>query len=489
MKIYHYKSVERAEQEIKEGTLWFAKSETLNDPLEGYAQVVWQGDRIPWEGLFKNYISSLYRCMLLFDLGVDDDNLLKEDIVFRDGFSFDDAPIKDTFQRLANKFIHNNIVSRFISFLENNGECTADELYYWLCLLHPIAWNLCVEENLEKGYLTYGVKKRKEFDTNELEKITSVLDDKKITEEELHDLERVANEMLNFTEILQMSSYDKDEKESDDELKIRKARKWRVWQEMYHDFPKKYVEGLKRLIYPDGLVSCFSADVTNSVMWGHYADEHRGVCLLYETILVEEKEIIPLETIEREHLKIDLSSEVKPVGYKDSIIKRNFFETMGELSIPQIESWLKNEDNESSSLLTIYDSDEWRNRYWKEFNEMYYTKMSSWEYEKEYRLVIPGYILEHVSAADQELKDESELEEPKGLAVKYAPDTLKGIVFGLRTNIHDKVKLLRAVKESGRNLKNFGIFEAKYDERNRKIYIHENQVLEQYIDELFKVES
>ena len=239
MKIYHYRSVERAEQEIKEGTLWFAKSETLNDPLEGYAQVVWQGDRIPWEGLFKNYILSLHRCMLLFDLGVDDDNLLKEDVVFRDGFSFDDAPIKDTFQRLGSKFIHNEIVSRFISFLENNGECTADELYYWLCFLHPIAWNLCAEENLEKGYLTDSVKIRKDFDIKELEKITSVLDDKKITEEELHDLERVANEMLNFTEILQMSSYDKDERESDDEIKIRQAKRWRVWQELNYDFKIK----------------------------------------------------------------------------------------------------------------------------------------------------------------------------------------------------------------------------------------------------------
>lgn len=242
------------------------------------------------------------------------------------------------------------------------------------------------------------------------------------------------------------------------------------------------------MIYPDGLVSCFSADVTNSVMWGHYADEHRGACLLYETILVEGKEVIPLETIEREHLKIDLSSEIKPVEYKDSIIKRNYFETLGELNMLQIEAWLTNEDNESSSLLTIYDSDEWRNRYWKEFNEMYYTKMSDWEYEKEYRLVIPGCVLDHILALDQELKSEVELEEPKGLAVKYVPDTLKGIVFGIRTNIYDKMKLLRAIKESGRNLNNFKVFEAKYDERNRKIYIRENQFINQFADEIFKDE-
>lgn len=488
MKLYHYRSVKRAQQEIEEGTLWFAKSETLNDPLEGYVQVVWEGDRIAWEGLLKNYILSLYRCLLLFSLGEDQDDLLDRDVIFLDAFEYENLPIYDIFQQLVESFLQNQIVSRFVSFFEKNGECTSDELCYWLRLLHPIAWNLCAEENEKNSIPISAARKRENFDITRLEQIVSSLDDKTITEEEIHELESLSNEMRNLTEVFQIRDYDRNEEESNDEEEIRKARRWRIWQEINYDFPVRYIAGLKRIIYPDGLIVCFSDDVTSSVMWGHYADEHHGVCLIYETVSMEDKDTLPLDNIEREKLTIHLPSEIKPVRYQDSILKRNFFETMGELTMLQIKSWLTNGNNESSCFLTIYDTEEWRNRYWNGFDEKYCTKMSGWEYEKEYRLIIQGYVLDHILEESHDSQTENELKRPKGMAVKYAPNLLKGIVFGLRTNIHDKVKLLRAIKESGRNLKEFKVYEARYDERKREIYILENQLIRHFADEIFKGE-
>ena len=56
MKLYHYRSISSALLEIENGTFHFASKEELNDPLEGFVRVFWQGDKMAWEGLFRHYI-------------------------------------------------------------------------------------------------------------------------------------------------------------------------------------------------------------------------------------------------------------------------------------------------------------------------------------------------------------------------------------------------------------------------------------------------
>ena len=60
MNLYHYRSVESARKEIECRTFRYADRNELNDPLEGYAQIYWKGDCPAWEGLFRNYICSVY---------------------------------------------------------------------------------------------------------------------------------------------------------------------------------------------------------------------------------------------------------------------------------------------------------------------------------------------------------------------------------------------------------------------------------------------
>ena len=39
MKLYHYRSIENAILELKNGTFHFSTREELNDPLEGYLKI------------------------------------------------------------------------------------------------------------------------------------------------------------------------------------------------------------------------------------------------------------------------------------------------------------------------------------------------------------------------------------------------------------------------------------------------------------------
>ncbi|MGP5435843.1 DUF2971 domain-containing protein [Psychrobacter alimentarius] len=47
------------------------------------------------------------------------------------------------------------------------------------------------------------------------------------------------------------------------------------------DFPKDYISQLEKLIFPNWYTACFMSECTNSSVWGHYGDNHSGVCLVF----------------------------------------------------------------------------------------------------------------------------------------------------------------------------------------------------------------
>ena len=73
MNLYHYRSVESARKEIECRTFRYADRNELNDPLEGYAQIYWKGDCPAWEGLFRNYICSVYYAVVGIQLNASEE--------------------------------------------------------------------------------------------------------------------------------------------------------------------------------------------------------------------------------------------------------------------------------------------------------------------------------------------------------------------------------------------------------------------------------
>ena len=64
------------------------------------------------------------------------------------------------------------------------------------------------------------------------------------------------------------------------------------------DFPEAYLQKLETLLYPQWYVATFSKDFQNSSMWGHYADNHKGVCLIFESEIVDNANNITLNRLE-----------------------------------------------------------------------------------------------------------------------------------------------------------------------------------------------
>ena len=95
------------------------------------------------------------------------------------------------------------------------------------------------------------------------------------------------------------------------------------------------------------------------------------------------------------------------------------------------------------------DPDAWRRGYWQIFGESALYKTPEWAHEEEYRIVVH-------SGFDMSTKDKRKL--------KYRFQDLAGIVFGTRTDIEDKLKIMRIIdaKCARERRSDFKFYEIRY---------------------------
>ena len=57
MNVYRFRSMEYLlgdkYQELERKTIYFASPDQLNDPMEGFRDIVWSGDKIVWTNFFQ----------------------------------------------------------------------------------------------------------------------------------------------------------------------------------------------------------------------------------------------------------------------------------------------------------------------------------------------------------------------------------------------------------------------------------------------------
>ena len=91
------------------------------------------------------------------------------------------------------------------------------------------------------------------------------------------------------------------------------------------------------------------------------------------------------------------------------------------------------------------------------FEKSVLTKLKNWEKEREFRLILPDIIDLHTDKNARKLK--------------YDFDELDGIVFGIKTPLEEKLKIIDIIegKCKRNNRQSFGYYQAQYDESTGKI--------------------
>ncbi len=66
--MYRFRGIDKllGREELENQEIYFSDIESLNDPLEGIMDIIWQGDRIAWTNFFRNYLFCLKETFLIF---------------------------------------------------------------------------------------------------------------------------------------------------------------------------------------------------------------------------------------------------------------------------------------------------------------------------------------------------------------------------------------------------------------------------------------
>lgn len=466
MKLYHYRSISSALLEIENGSFHFASKEELNDPLEGFVHVFWQGDKRAWEGLFRHYIYSVARALEFYILKADDETLYHNTLVV-DVHCYKNDFWEKIYYKLGEEFITDPDVQSLAEVYGDNClKVSEKELQYILLYIHNNALIRCLEEFKQNKFIpAEEVEKQIEYLNFPLS-VGKMIDaiKKCFSKEEvrvwtIESIEELIEEMKEFAYIRKGAENDiflhgknsgeqTCSKDSDSNSVVQQHRKWLI---VMDDFPKVFADQLKDMIYPKSYVVCFSGKNDDSAMWGNYADCHRGVCLVYDTG-------------DEEKLKVGgpyIPLDVRAVSYGGESIECNFFQTLGRLTKAQIREWLLGIDGVSSCYEAFSDVEEWRKRYWKIYNAKTYRKTKNWEHEMEFRAAVSNTF--------------GEFDAPQRQNMSFDWKLLKGVIFGIRTSEYDKKQIMDKLIKHKDELSDFNFYQAEYSANEQKIKIREKK--------------
>jgi hypothetical protein len=154
-------------------------------------------------------------------------------------------------------------------------------------------------------------------------------------------------------------------------------------------------------------VSCFSGRDDSILMWSHYADYHQGICLRFRSYKIRCERNGSVDDV-----LIDLGLMIEGRDYylsklyppRTLILTNNIlYDVDYKDDLPESVNYF-----DKSRGIKMY--------------KFLLSKFTDWQYENEYRIIIPDFMLEN------------------GL-LKYKKEDLEGIIFGLKIN-HENAKLV-----------------------------------------------
>lgn len=414
--------------ELENNYFYCAETNELNDPMEGFFNIIFKGDKIVWKNFFKHYFLCLFRVCLLYITSYGSDSIDLENEFKLNDFIF--GSNKDNFMTIMSKTMPcNDFIKHcqpIIETLSNRqDEIAKNELSFYLLSAHACALSLLKMCNISLD--------RSKNIYNGIIELKKIVDSKNLSP-------ILFNDFVSIIKNLSQQSTFKTNVSNNERF-------------LLFNFVDVYLSELYKLIYPRNYIISFSETAHNSSMWGNYADGHKGICLIFNS----NNNKIQLKQLFFDNYKtFDL--EFKKVEYGVKYQKYEFFSNICRYIIPDlVELWYK-DDNNMSSIFSMSDrlfNDSKKDEYWDNVTKCVLTKSKDWEYEREFRLII------HSSINDR-------LDEKK---IFYNFDSLNGIIFGINTANTAKVEIINLIQEKCKNIgrNKFQFYQAYYCEKNNKI--------------------
>lgn len=443
-------------EELEKQIIYFAAPETLNDPMEGFRDFYWKGDFIIWRNLFQHYLFCLDRTFLLLLICGEEMPLSKEIIpVFSDKNDFPSDKYKNMFSEIVTTFFEDIKITEFIEKITNlKTPIGKDELFFYLSKIHPYALKIILDAHESHKFIPK-IKQKKSHNLSET--FTNLLDSSDLNLIEVKSVENEKRQICFKVLKILKSEQDIISKYNETIDNYEKNKNF-----VFRDFPDNYLTQIEKLVYPQWYTACFMTECENSSVWGHYGNNHSGVCLIFE---VEDNNGYALNLSPivddgfADNISKNSSMQLHPIEYIDGINQLDFFNMLGNVRMPILFStWFGLNGKMSSCANDILHSEsEWRENYWNNFYKDITKKTKDWAYEKEYRLILNSMFRSSSN--------------PKDRSFTYDFQSLKGIIFGINTSVEDKLKIIKIIeKKCCKNKRNdFKFYQAYYSQKDKCI--------------------
>ena len=442
--------------ELEKQTIYFASPDELNDPMEGFRDLVWSGDKIVWTNFFRHYVYCLHRTFLMFRLIGNEKQLDADSIpIFGPWDEFVTSQDKDLFDDIWTRFLNVPKMQDIIEAIANTKrKVRYREMVYYLRVVHGV-----VLEEVLKSHIALGL-----ISESKMPLLAEELDDSSMLEVLLYsirDTQGVEDAELSDDELLPLEVIDNDESifQQYNSRTISSGTLGKNDQFVRFDFPKAYLGQLEKLLWPKWYTACFMKSCHNSSVWGNYGDNHKGVCLIFEAEETSKSKNLELRQLTGKGVKTMPFHEVR---YEDKAGEVDFFRSIGRLTLDALKKlWYTDLEGNISECASHIgpdgDEEAWQKSYWANFFRDITIKTKDWEYEQEYRLILEDGL--------------SEFDDKKDRTLTYNFNSLKGIVFGLKTSDEDKRRIIGIVKEKCKkyNRSDFRLFQAYYSRANGDI--------------------
>ncbi len=431
MELYRFRSDPKyIIDELQKNYLYFALPNELNDPMEGFLNIYWEGDVVLWRNFIKHYLYTLTRSVIRATI---DPKTIKEPLSICSEYS--NPELRSLFEKIRNNFFDDKGIKAFVDYLTTlKHRIFIKEIENYLSLIHFVALSVIIDVLKEKQLVNWSVPKLEVLGFfNKMKFLMPSLEEQypdainvffiasQKVKEDLNLLQKV-----NIEDVNDIKSF------------------------FLMDFPSKYIKEVRKILFFTPCFVCFMEDFSSPSLWGYYGGKHKGLCLIFD------------DKKGQNEVKFKFTSggvisiTTQKIKYQKEYKKINFFEMMGSLPLSVIEkSWLIDWEGNKTSFLKIGDNfltDKWRKDYNKNLSEVFATKIPDWEKEKEHRIVLQKEFVAGDSVESRKFVYDFEL--------------LKGIIFGLNAEDSFKVEVIQIItkkcKELGR--KDFKFYQAEYNE-------------------------
>ena len=466
-------------QELRRQEIYFADSAELNDPMEGFRDIVWRGDVVVWQNLFRNYISCLNHSVILARLLGNADTILPEQIPIEGLANENETPMAAAIldELCCKVFDRCKLHGLMQDLASTNHAVRRDELLIYLKHIHYITL-----EEIQNIHIRHGTAPEKAHSTALRNPAASIPNlpvlIQRFYEEQpetarsaLEALFSVSNLMSDNTNLMHKYNSSKQKAGAESPTKLNHDF-------IALDFPGVYLNQLPRILYPDWYVACFLEDCRDSSIWAHYGDNHEGACLVFDATLESGQLGLELRRITGSSSHKDKHSgkmTTKPtwsfcpmplhkISYRDELKELDFFRSIGVLPTGKLLSkWYKDHAGRRSTCSDHISSDNmesWRNGYWEKFYGDITVKTQHWAHEKEIRLILSSSY--------------SDLTEQTSRKLTYRFRSLRGVIFGINMTDKEKMQIIDIALEKCReeNRDDFEFFQAYYSHNTNAIERH-----------------